>query len=623
MFKPRLVMLTFALASVPAAILSANEAFNQGKSYGNTQKQSQKSNITKEKAQEFVPYYNENPSQTSTYGSKPPRAQGDQRIDECRSKPMAEMSPTDQEECRAINYLVDQHDRQLPYTFDENADPMFTNFAKAKRSAGAYDQETCKYETKVVNEANSTEEICSEPVGTTTNECEEELTFLPAEESQKTAVSGMYFSLNHGFMNTSFYSNTTDADSRNTSQPIDVLLSYQMGASEADVVKYAVRAKSSRGGIFFASPFPTRYTAFTGAARDPAYKIYDFPSTTRAVTKVAIAGASQIPFHEGWQLIFWNNGKDPYFGNRYVDGFTLKVPNQACDADKCFKREDKPSSEPVTTESGYIVGYGEFNPDLMYQSTPLPPDEQLNFTGTKGLRITGSRYGQPMESRETYLRVPFYAGIKSANAIVDTRTKEVLAYLEGSIDGTGVITATVYDSASGDVLCAQNLGRINQPGDVRDENNEFVVVTDLLTNNWFEETCKDQRSEQIRQVMRSAGSQIAYIPATNNSRIYVYARINGHLTSLDGVYQTCPTYIPSGSSFRSSNLQGETPEETLKLREDALTANCTGGRTNPDQIPSSKLNNREDYAFLFAQVVPGGVTEQYRGNCEAFKRQTK
>lgn len=622
MAKSRLVLLTFTLASLQGSVF-ADAAFDQGKAFGNTQKQSQKGSLTKEKAQQIVPYYNENPSQASTYGSKPPRAQGDQRIEDCRSQDMAQMSPTDQEECRAINYLVDQHDKQIPYTFNENTDPMFVNFNKAKRAAGAYDQQSCQYETKVVNDANSTEEICSEPVGTTTNECEEELSFVPAQEGQKTAVSGMLFSLNHGFMNTSTYANNTDTNSKNRSQPIDLLLSYEMGATEADIVKFAVRATSSRGGAFFAAPFPTRYSAYTGAARDPAYKIYEYPSSTLPITKVTVLGASQIPPHEGWQLLFWNNGKDSYFGNRYADGFTLYVPDQTCDANKCFKRERKAGSEPVTTESGNIVGYGDFNPDLMYQSTPLPPDEQLTFTGTKGLRITGSRYGQPMESRETYLRVPFYAGIKSANAVLDTRTKEVLAYLEGDIDGTGVITANVYEPVSGDLICTRNLGRINQPGDVRDEKNEFVVVSDLLTNNWFEENCTDQRSEQIRQVMRSAGSQIAYVPAVNDTRIYVNARVNGHLTSYDGSYRTCPTYIPSGSSLRVSTIEGETPEETLQLQEDALTANCTGGRTNPDQVPSSNIVNREDYAFLFSQVIPAGVTEQFTGNCEAFKRQTK
>lgn len=624
MDKSRLVLLTFALASLPAGMLAADTSSDQGKAFGKANAPS-KSALTKEKAQQFVPYYNENPSQADTYGDRPPRARGDKLIEDCRSVDMATLTTVEQEECKAINYLVDQHDKQIPYVMNENEDPLFLNFNRAKAAAGggAYGQ-ACQYETTVVGASNSTEEICSEPVGMNVNECEEELTFTPAVESEKRAVSGMSFLLNYGFMNLSAYNNVVSNASRQESPPTDLLLSYRMGSSTADIIKLAVRAQGSSGGMFFANPMPTRYTSYTGTPRDPAYKIITYPSATLPVTSIKIQGANTIEGHDGWQLIFVDNGKNDYLGNLYTDGFTLYAPQTTCSASKCFRREVKQASQPVTSEAGSIIGYGEFDSDLMYQSTPLPPDEQMTFTGKQGVRVTGSRYGQALEHRETYLRVPFYAGIKSANAILDTRTKQVIAYSEGVVGQNGTLTVNVYEPESGDLICTADIGRINQPGQViADGENKYIIMDDLLTSNWFEQKCKDDYSESIRTSMRSAGSQISYVPAVNSQTIYISIRVQGHLASKDGSYSLCPTYIPSSSSLRKSTLIGETPEKTLQLREDQLTANCTGGRISESQIPNTNVVSQEDYAYHFAQVIPLGVTEKYYGNCESFKRQAR
>lgn len=603
------------------------DPFADGKSFADGKKQNQKQYITTDNAKDKIPGFTDKPELASTYKSgMPPRAQGDAKIQLCRMGDPTLLTATEKLECNAINFLVDQHDKQNPFTFDKKNEVLFKNFKAAKDSAERINSDVCQFESQSADYDKAEEKTCEEELGRQLYTCEENLKFVPQIANDLTSNGTAFFSLDYTFLTDKvyvIYRNCKNCrwrrrlvrdDALPQSIPLDIIYRYSFGGS-ATPLKVAGDAKDKKGNrVYLMSPFPSNYANFVGTAYDDAERVNSFTNNAFPATSVNVKLEKQIKPTDGWQMILWNNGKDFYQGDTTRDGFELYASSRSCSESKCFSRQPQESVEAVTTESGKVIGFQMVNETMFYSTPVTDPRGPITYSAKSGMNAGGSEYGAPFTIYEDRFEVPFYAGIRSAYAIASRRTKAVVAYVEGVVKSDGELIASFYDGKSGASVCTASMGFV-RVADRRYEDREKILLKDLTTK-WFDQVCTSEAAQKISAELTAIDGTQLMIPAINgNKEVYIFTTVNGHKTSVDNTYQTCPSMIPAVSPLRTkipTGAPGVTHRTTYCLE---------GGKVASPYTASIDPKVREDYPFKVALVNTSNVIELWEGNCNGFRAQ--
>lgn len=641
------ICLLSLIISPPVIFAAGPASFEQGKDFANSTSRNQIDGKTFEKADaeeaisSVMNGYTDNPEQVDTYRSLPPRRDGDRRIEECATADMSTLSPQEQSECDAINFLVESSARENPYVIDKARDPMMIRFQDAKNQAkgSAITGSVCEIESTSVTTTGSKTENCTEATGSQIFKCEEELEFRPAPGSTKSSEGTFTYKLNHSFMSSNVYRTNARSDFLQKSPPIDIIFSYNYLNEAVNLLKTDVRApfKNGTGNVLFSNPLPTRYLNYTGANTDPVRKIFN-ASFSPAVQNIIGSTKSTLTFQtqddredQRFKIFIVSNGNDNFVGNRTFDGQELYPVEPRCDAVKCFSRENVRSTGPVS-EFPTVIGYGELDTALFFQTPATNPERELFYTSQGGIRARGSRYAAPLEIISSIIPVRFYSGISSAIGLYDGFTKEIIAFSVGRVESNGSLLGSIIDPKTGNSVCEVNFGRVLQtttatvpprssPGGATTDD---LSLNDLYTPNWYSELCDSDEAKALgSRILNMSSKQI--VPAFKGDTVYFSARTEGHFTlkrfvSGGQLYERCPTYLPPTSSLFRSFAIGEDEEETAQLRSDELTRNCTSPSISESQRPSTSVPNTESYAYYGTIAVSNGFIETYSGDCAQYRR---